>query len=142
MTAKTTYALLIYETIREQTGQAPTPPEPTDTPGADAHQDENGRVLAQHRALQRQASADNALHAVARLQAPNAAKTVRVVRSGSSATNAHEVTDGPFMETKEWLGGFYVVTCSDEEQALAYARSICPARHAIEVRPVSWHRGP
>src|SRR5919197_561337 len=48
------------------------------------------------------------------LEPPGAA---RVVRAGL-------VTDGPFAETKEQLGGFYLLECSDLEQALAWARSV------------------
>ncbi|MDX6238510.1 MAG: hypothetical protein QOG10_3325, partial [Kribbellaceae bacterium] len=44
------------------------------------------------------------------------------------------ITDGPFIETKEALGGFYVVECKDLDQALELARS-CPGAK-IEVRPV------
>lgn len=44
------------------------------------------------------------------------------------------VTDGPFIETKEALGGFYVIECKDLDQALALAK-LCPSPN-IEVRPV------
>ena len=47
-------------------------------------------------------------------------------------------TDGPFAETKEQLGGYYLLECSDLDDALAWAAK-CPAvKHgqAIEVRPV------
>ena len=44
------------------------------------------------------------------------------------------VTDGPFIETKEALGGFYVIDCKDLDQALALAK-LCPSPN-IEVRPV------
>jgi hypothetical protein len=53
------------------------------------------------------------------------------------------VTDGPFIETKEWLVGFYLLDCDSEEEALERARMICPAgAHAIEVRPVTWRWKP
>ncbi len=46
------------------------------------------------------------------------------------------VTDGPFVETKEALGGFYVVEASDLDQALEMAK-LCPAPFGgVEVRPV------
>ncbi len=46
------------------------------------------------------------------------------------------VTDGPFVETKEVLGGYYVVEASDLDQALAIGR-LCPAPYGgVEVRPV------
>jgi hypothetical protein len=44
------------------------------------------------------------------------------------------VTDGPFIETKEALGGFYLIDCKDLDQALALAK-LCPSNN-IEVRPV------
>ena len=47
------------------------------------------------------------------------------------------VTDGPFAETKEHLGGFYVVDCANLDEALEFARSIPDVRRgSIEVRPV------
>lgn len=46
------------------------------------------------------------------------------------------VTDGPFVETKEVLGGYYLVEASDLDQALAIGR-LCPAPHGgVEVRPI------
>jgi hypothetical protein len=46
------------------------------------------------------------------------------------------VTDGPFAETKESLGGFYVIDCRDLDQALELAK-LCPApAGGVEVRPV------
>ncbi len=44
------------------------------------------------------------------------------------------VTDGPFIETKEALGGYYLIECPDLDQALALAK-LCPSGN-IEVRPV------
>ena len=59
------------------------------------------------------------------------ATTVRVV-DGKTIT-----TDGPFAETKETLGGFYLVEAADLDEAIAYAAMIPGARHGcIEVRPV------
>jgi hypothetical protein len=46
------------------------------------------------------------------------------------------VTDGPFVETKEALGGYYLVDATDLDQALAVAK-LCPAPYGgVEVRPV------
>lgn len=119
MTIKRTYALLIYRT-------GPGEPAP----------EESARALRAHRAVQKQAAARGELHAVARLNDDRSAKAVRC------QAGAHEVTDGPFIETKEWLVGFYVIDCADEAEALARAKKICPTSdHAIEVRPVTWrHR--
>lgn len=48
-----------------------------------------------------------------------------------------ETTDGPFAETKEQLGGFYILDCKNLNEALAYASKIPSAEHGrVEVRPV------
>ena len=63
------------------------------------------------------------------------ATTVRV-DNGEALT-----TDGPFAETKEYLGGFYLVECDNLDDAIAFAAKIPAARNggAIEVRPVVEH---
>jgi hypothetical protein len=59
------------------------------------------------------------------------AKTVRI-RNGKKA-----VTDGPFAETKEQLGGFFLVEAKDLDEAMAIAARIPGAQTgSIEVRPV------
>ena len=59
------------------------------------------------------------------------ATTVRVV-DGRTVT-----TDGPFAETKEALGGFYLVEAADLDEAIGFAAMIPGATHGcIEVRPV------
>ncbi|WP_327010907.1 YciI family protein [Dactylosporangium sp. NBC_01737] len=46
------------------------------------------------------------------------------------------VTDGPFVETKEVLGGYYLIEAKDLDEALAIGK-LCPARFGgVEVRPV------
>ena len=65
------------------------------------------------------------------LQPTGTATTVRV-RDGKRLT-----TDGPFAETKEQLGGFYLVEASDVQQAILMAAKIPAARFgAIEIRPI------
>lgn len=65
------------------------------------------------------------------LQPVSTATTVRV-REGKAVT-----TDGPFAETREQLGGFYVVEAKDLDEARAIAAKIPSARHgSIEVRPI------
>jgi hypothetical protein len=61
--------------------------------------------------------------------------TVRV-NDGETLT-----TDGPFAETKEYLGGFYLVECDTIDEAIEFAAAIPAARTggAIEVRPVVEH---
>ncbi|TAM81539.1 MAG: YciI family protein [Acidobacteria bacterium] len=65
------------------------------------------------------------------LQPTHTAATVRI-RNGQTVT-----TDGPFAETKEQLGGFYLVEARDREDAAAMAAKIPGARFgSIEVRPI------
>jgi hypothetical protein len=65
------------------------------------------------------------------LQATATATTVRV-RDGERL-----LTDGPFAETKEQLGGFYALECKDLDEALEWAARIPEAQFgAVEVRPV------
>ena len=65
------------------------------------------------------------------LQRARTARTIRV--RGGKAT----VTDGPFAETKEQLGGFFLIEAKDIEEACAVAARFPPARiGVIEVRPV------
>jgi len=48
-----------------------------------------------------------------------------------------ETTDGPFAETKEQLGGYYILDCDNLDDAIKYAAQIPTAEHGrIEVRPV------
>ena len=50
------------------------------------------------------------------------------------------VTDGPFAETKESLGGYYLVECDTEDQAVEWASKVPAARYGkVEVRPVVQH---
>ena len=54
----------------------------------------------------------------------------------ATSVRGGEVTDGPFVETKEALGGYYVIDAPDLDTALAVAK-LCPARFGgVEVRPV------
>ena len=117
-----TYALLIYRT----------------TPASEPIPElEERAALAGHRALQADAKSRGELHAVARLDDPSTARAVRA-RAG-----VHDVTDGPYIETKEWLVGFYLIDCESEEQAVSRAKLLCQdSAHMIEVRPVTWRRGP
>jgi hypothetical protein len=68
----------------------------------------------------------------AKLQPTASATTIRA-RSGKSA-----LTDGPFAETREQLGGYHLIECQDLDEALAIARRIptLDAGGVIEVRPV------
>jgi hypothetical protein len=65
------------------------------------------------------------------LQPTSTATTVRV-RDGETVT-----TDGPFAETKEQLGGYYLFECKDLDQAIEWAAKIPGAKTgSVEVRPI------
>ena len=65
------------------------------------------------------------------LQRARTARTIRV--RGGEAT----ITDGPFVETKEQLGGFFLIEARDIDEACEVASRFPPARiGTIEVRPV------
>jgi hypothetical protein len=64
----------------------------------------------------------------AELQSVKTARTIRGAGSGRT------VTDGPFIETKEALGGYYVIEARDLDQALELAK-VCPSGN-VEVRPI------
>jgi hypothetical protein len=118
----TTYALLIYR---------------LSPPSVALPELAERQALVGHRALQAETAARQELLAVARLDEPRTARTVTAKATG------HDITDGPFIETKEWLVGFYLVDCEDEQQAIARAQQICgDEQHAIEVRPVDWRWRP
>ena len=81
--------------------------------------------LTQDRNAKGQYVAAGPLHSVA------TATSVRV-RDGKRV-----VTDGPFAETREQLGGYYVVEANDLDEAMAIAERIPPARYGtIEIRPL------
>lgn len=69
----------------------------------------------------------------------------RELAVASSATtlrkrgDAVSVTDGPFAETAEVLGGLYFVTAADLDDVLALAREL--PEHTIEIRPIVPHNG-
>lgn len=67
-----------------------------------------------------------------RLEGTESATTVQV-RNGKTLT-----TDGPFAETKEQLGGYYIVDAKDLDEAITIAARIPGARiGSVEVRPVA-----
>ena len=65
------------------------------------------------------------------LQPVKTGKTVRV-RNGKAS-----ITDGPFAETKEQLGGYYELDCKDLDEAIKWAAQIPGASNgSVEVRPI------
>jgi hypothetical protein len=92
---------------------------------------EFGQMLSDYQSATQEMTASGVLVDSGPLQPPSAATTVRV-RDGEQV-----VTDGPFAEIKEQIGGYYVLDCADLDEALRWAAMIPAARYgAIEVRPL------
>jgi len=88
-------------------------------------------LYGQYNAFGEEAGAAGVLVSGEPLEPVSTASSVRV-RDGKSA-----ITDGPFAETKEQLGGFYILECKDLDEALSWAAKIPSARYGtIEVRPL------
>ncbi len=74
---------------------------------------------------------DGVLVAGEALQPVETATSIRI-RGGKT-----ELTDGPFAETKEQLGGFYMFECDTLDDAIRYAKMIPTTEHGtVEVRPI------
>jgi hypothetical protein len=92
---------------------------------------ERNALMAEYSAFTEELQKSGKLVAGDALQPTSTATTVRV-REGKRLT-----TDGPFAETKEQLGGYYLVNAKDLDEALALAAKIPSVRFgSIEVRPV------
>jgi hypothetical protein len=84
-----------------------------------------------HMEFRRMVEKQGILRGANRLRPTSTATTVRV-RGGKTLC-----TDGPFAETKEQLGGFYLLECRDLDHAIELAAQIPTAkRGSVEVRPV------
>jgi hypothetical protein len=89
------------------------------------------RVMARVRALEDDMKSTGAWVFGGRLHAPDTATVVRVAEKGEVLT-----TDGPFAESKEHLGGFYIIEAEDLDAALSWASKTAECvKTAIEVRP-------
>lgn len=110
------YALLIYT----DENQAPAENSP-----------EAGEEMAAYYAFTTELANSGQMRAGEALLPTSGATTVRT-RDGKTTT-----TDGPFAETREHLGGFYIVDCESVDQAIEWAAKIPGVKHgSIEVRPV------
>jgi hypothetical protein len=107
-------------------GTAPTPGTPA---WEELSDEEQGRIYADWQAL----GETPGLTPGVRMQPPETATTVRV-QDGRTLT-----TDGPFVETKEALGGYAIFEADDLDAAIELAARIPSARlgGAIEVRPLT-----
>ena len=98
---------------------------------ANATQEDWALMLKAHNEFQEQVTKLGGTIAAGEALAPSpAATTVRGQSTGSPS-----VTDGPFAETKEALGGFYLIDAKDLDQAIAFAK-LLPTNGGVEVRPV------
>jgi len=109
------YLLLIYQ----------------EPPADDAPPMTDQDVNAEYAAYTRSIRESGAFQAGEALQSAETATTVRV-RDGEVVA-----TDGPFAETKEHLGGFYLIEASDLDAAIGWASRIPTARWgSVEIRPI------
>jgi hypothetical protein len=93
--------------------------------------EDRGRWMQDYGAYTDELRAAGAMVAGDALQPTSNATTVRV-REGEEL-----VTDGPFAETKEQLGGYYLIEADSLDEATAWAAKLPGARHgSVEVRPV------
>jgi hypothetical protein len=101
--------------------------EPTDDPPTD---DERAATRAAYDQLNADLQARGMLRGGAELQPADTATSVRI-RNGQAM-----LTDGPFAETKEQLGGYYLIECDTLDEALEVAKAIPGAHYGtVEVRP-------
>ena len=102
----------------------------------DASPEDVGRIMAAYEAFGRAAAEAGVLVGGEGLQPTSTATTVRV-RDNETLT-----TDGPFAETREQLGGYYLLDCSDLDDAIGWAARIPDAASgSVEVRPVMDYEG-
>ncbi len=109
------YLVLIYETER--------PPDDELDPALRAEYDKHWTFIGRHGAEILGGEA---------LQSTSTATCLRHDGSGE-----YVVTDGPFVETKEALGGFYLLEAADLDAAIALAREIPAPLGGLEIRPIA-----
>ena len=98
----------------------------------EANEEEMRKGMEAWNAFDREAIDAGVLIANEALELPRTAKTVRITEGGEPV-----VTDGPFAETKEQLGGFCLIDCADLDEAISWAKKV-PLRpdSKVEVRQV------
>jgi hypothetical protein len=102
----------------------------SDEPRKSMTDEEMQRGFAVVHAIEEEMRAQNALVYSGRLLEPARARVVQPRRRMGN------ITDGPFAETKEHLGGFYIIEAPDLDAALAWASKVTDAIDTpIEVRP-------
>lgn len=110
------YLALIYSA--QNTGPVPGSPE-------------FGALMGDYQAAGEAYQKDGIMLAGEALEDTSTATSIRI-RNGKT-----ETMDGPFAETKEQLGGFYLFECANIDEAIKYAEMIPTAKYGtIEVRPI------
>lgn len=110
------YILLIYENEAESKSRNP---------------EESQKIFGEYMAFTAATKQSGHLRAGEPLEPTSTATTVRV-KNGKTLR-----TDGPFAETREQLGGFYIVEAKDLDEAVAFAARLPTAKSgSIEVRPI------
>jgi hypothetical protein len=110
------YILLIYENEAEAKGR---------------NKEESQRIWGEYMAFTGSVKESGHMRAGEPLESTATATTVRV-KAGKTIR-----TDGPFAETREQLGGFYIVEAKDLDEAVGIAARIPTAKHgSVEVRPI------
>jgi hypothetical protein len=92
-------------------------------------------LLSGHKTLFNELNAAGKVVSSAALPEPSVVntKTVHIVEG-----NVPAVTDGPFLEAKEYLAGYYLVDCETVEEAVEIARRVpCSVSGAVEIRPIN-----
>lgn len=93
--------------------------------------EENGKMFTDYRSFTEAVKETGQLVAGDALQPTDTATTIRV------RNNKTLITDGPFAETKEQLGGYYLLECASLDEAIEQAAKIPGAVFgSIEVRPI------
>ena len=100
-------------------------------PGRPTSPEELEKAMPAWEAYSKELASRKALIDGAPLADPTSATTIR------AHNGKRTVTDGPFAETKEWLGGYYLLECPTLDDAIELAGK-CPAAQygSIEVRPL------
>jgi hypothetical protein len=117
------YMMLIYQ------GTTPTPRDPE--AWAQLPEEEQQAMFAAYQELNQTPGVTPGVQ----MGDPDTATTIRV-QGGATLT-----TDGPFVETKEALGGYFFLEAEDLDAAIEVAAKVPPARlgGAIEIRPIMGH---
>jgi hypothetical protein len=108
------YLVLIYEDEARWEGASPQQAE---------------QILKEHAAFGERNGA--ALRGGNALQPTSTATSIR-----SDASGGFSVTDAPFAETKEALGGYYLIEAADLDEAVALAKQVPAVFGGVEVRPI------